>query len=201
MILSVAIGSSFYRKSRYLLDREGDRIASDLVTVIDDPLIVRGPGSRPFDGDGLATRKNPIVSKGILEPVLCDTYSARKLGRASTGSAGRSVGGSPSPTTSNFVMEAGQGSHEDIVGDTQSGLLVMSMMGFGFNPVTGDFSRGASGFWIENGKIAFPVSEVTISANFDDLLKSIDRVGADVDTRSSTMVPTIRVSKMTVAGK
>ncbi len=201
MIFSVANGASFYRKSSYLLDREGTAVASDLVTLVDDPLIVRGPGSRPFDGDGLATRVNPVISAGILKPVLCDTYSARRLGRASTGSAGRSVGGSPSPTTSNLVMTPGSGTHEDIIADTKQGLLVMSMMGFGFNPITGDFSRGAQGFWIENGKIAFPVSEVTISANFNDLLTHIDRVGVDVDRRSSTMVPTIRVSQMTVAGK
>ena len=201
MIFSVANGSSFYRKSTYLLGREGTPIASDLVTIVDDPLIPRGPGSRPFDGDGLATRKNPVVTGGVLESVLCDTYCARKLGRESTHSAGRSVGGSPSPTTSNLVMTPGTGTHEDIIADTKRGLLVMSMMGFGFSPITGDFSRGAAGFWIEDGKIAFPVSEVTISANFDDLLKNIDRLGGDLDTRSSTMVPTIRVSQMTVAGK
>ncbi|WP_428267791.1 TldD/PmbA family protein [Haliangium sp.] len=201
MVFSVSNGSSMYRKSTYLLDREGTRVASPLVTIVDDPLIPRAPGSRPFDGDGLATRKNVIVRAGELETVLCDTYSARKLGRPSTGSAGRGVGGSPGPTTSNLIMQPGETAPEQILAQTERGLYVTSMMGFGFNPVTGDFSRGAAGFWIENGERAFPVSEVTVSCNFDDLLQRIDLVGTDLDQRSSTASPTFRVSRMTVAGK
>ncbi len=200
MIFSVANGASFYRRSSYLVDREGTSIASDLVTIIDDPLIPRGPGSRPFDGDGLPTRRNPIVSNGILETVMCDVYSARKLGRQSTGSAGRGVGGNPSPTTSNLIMEKGSMTREALLADTGEGLYVTSLMGFGFNPVTGDFSRGAQGFWIENGKLSYPVSEVTISANFDDLLGRIDAVADDLVLRSSTAAPTFRVSRMTIAG-
>ena len=200
MVFSVANGSAFYRKSSYLLEREGQRVASDLVTIVDDPLIPRAPGSRPFDGDGLPTRENVVIDAGRLATVLCDVYSARKLGRESTGSAGRGVGGNPSPTTSNLVMQAGDTAAEDIVAQTPQGLYVTSMMGFGFNPVTGDFSRGASGFWIENGKRTFPVAEVTISANFDDLLQRIDLVGSDLDLRTSTAAPTVRVSSMTVAG-
>jgi PmbA protein len=201
MLFSVANGSSFYRKSSYLVDREGTEVASRLVTITDDPLIPRGPGSRPFDGDGLATRKNTLVTSGVLETILCDTYSARRLGRGSTGSAGRSVGGTPSPTTSNLILSPGTTSRDELIAATERGLLVTGMMGFGFNPVTGDFSRGAEGFWIENGEVTFPVSEVTISANFDDLLKRIDRLADDLDTRSSTQVPTFRVSHMTLAGK
>jgi PmbA protein len=201
MLFSVANGSSFYRKSSYLVDREGTEVASKLVTITDDPLIPRGPGSRPFDGDGLATRKNTLVTSGVLETILCDTYSARRLGRASTGSAGRSVGGTPSPTTSNLILSPGTTSRDELIAATERGLLVTGMMGFGFNPVTGDFSRGAEGFWIENGEVTFPVSEITISANFDDLLKRIDLLADDLDTRSSTQVPTFRVSHMTLAGK
>jgi PmbA protein len=201
MVFSVANGSSFYRKSSYLLDREGQLAASELVTIEDDPHIPRAPGSRPFDGDGLPTRKNLVVDRGVLRTVLCDVYSARKLGRASTGSAGRGTGSSPGPTTSNFIMRPGAAKREDVVGQTERGLYVTSMMGFGFNPVTGDFSRGASGFWIEDGELTFPVSEVTISANFDDLLKRIDLVGDDLVLRSSTACPTFRVSHMTLAGR
>ena len=201
MVFSVANGSSFYRKSSYLIGREGSEIASELVTIEDDPLIARAPGSRPFDGDGLPTRKNVIVDGGVLKTVLCDTYTARKLGRASTGSAGRGTGSSPSPTTSNLFMRRGHRSRAEIVAKTERGLYVTSMMGFGFNAVTGDFSRGAAGFWIENGELAQPVSEVTISANFDDLLKRIDMVGDDLILRSSTSSPTFRVSRMTVAGR
>jgi PmbA protein len=199
-VFSVANGSSFYRKSSYLVDREGTRVASDLVTIEDDPLIPRAPGSRPFDGDGLPTRKNVVVEAGTLESVLCDNYSALKLGRKSTGSAGRGIGGSPSPTTSNLIMKPGSISRDDLIRQTDSGFYVTSMMGFGFNPVTGDFSRGAAGFWIENGELTFPVSEVTISCNFDDLLQRIDLVADDLEMRSSTAAPTFRVSRMTLAG-
>jgi PmbA protein len=199
-IFSVANGSSFWRKSSYLVGKEGELIASPLVTIIDDPLIPRAPGSRPFDGDGLPTRKNSVVAKGVLGPVLCDVYSGRKLGRPSTASAGRGIGGNPGPTTSNLIMEAGSVSREELLKQTPRGLYVTQLMGFGFNPVTGDFSRGAQGFWIEGGELTFPVSEVTIAANFDQILKRIDLVANDLELRSSTAAPTFRVSHMTLAG-
>lgn len=199
-IFSVANGSAFWRKSSYLVGKEGQEIASKLVTIVDDPLIPRAPGSRPFDGDGLATRKNSVITKGVLGPVLCDVYSGRKLGRASTGSAGRGIGGNPGPTTSNLIMEAGAVTREELLKQTDRGLYVTSLMGFGFNPVTGDFSRGAQGFWIEKGELTFPVSEVTIAANFDQILKRIDLVANDLVLRSSTAAPTFRVSHMMLAG-
>jgi PmbA protein len=201
LLFSVIAGGAIYRKSSYLLDREGTEIASPRVTVIDDPLLLRGPGSRPFDGEGLVSRRNVVVENGILQTYLLDTYSARKLGRASTGSAGRSVGGAPHVTTSNFILERGSENPEAIVAGVQRGLYVTEMMGFGFNPVTGDFSRGAAGFLIEHGKKTRPISEITISANFDALLKSIDAVGSDHDLRSSTVCPTFRVSQMMIAGR
>ena len=199
-IFSVANGSAFWHKSSYLVGKEGELIASPLVTIIDDPLIPRAPGSRPFDGDGLPTRKNSVVDKGVLSPVLTDVYSARKLGRLSTGSAGRGVGGNPGPTTSYLVMSKGSMSRDALIRDTKRGLYVTQLMGFGFNPVTGDFSRGAQGFWIEGGELTFPVSEVTIAANFDEILKRIDAVADDLVFRSSTVAPTFRVSHMTLAG-
>jgi PmbA protein len=200
MLAGCTMGSAIWRKASYLVGREGTRVASDLVTVVDDPLIRRAPGSRPFDGEGLASRKNVVVEKGILRTFLCDSYSARKLGRESTGSASRGGGAGVGPSTSNFILQPGTDSNEAIVKSTKRGLYVTEMMGFGFNAVTGDFSRGAGGFWIENGELAFPVSEVTISLNVDDLWQSIDAVGADLDLRTSTASPTIRVAKMTVAG-
>ncbi|MFP6685541.1 MAG: metallopeptidase TldD-related protein, partial [Polyangiaceae bacterium] len=112
----------------------------------------------------------------------------------------RGGGGGVGPGTTNFVLQPGEHSHDDIVASTKRGLYVTEMMGYGFNPVTGDFSRGASGFWIENGKVAFPVSEVTISLNLDDLLKRIDAIGDDLDMRTATAAPTFRVSSMTIAG-
>jgi PmbA protein len=200
-IFSVANGSSFWRKSSYLVGQEGELVASKLVSIVDDPLIPRAPGSRPFDGDGLPTRKNSVIENGVLAPVLCDVYSARKLGRASTGSAGRGIGGNPGPTTSNLIMSAGSATHDEVIRSTPRGLYVTSLMGFGFNAVTGDFSRGAQGFWIEGGELTFPVSEVTIAANFAEILKRIDLVGNDVEMRSSTVAPTFRVSHMMLAGR
>jgi PmbA protein len=199
-LMGVTNGAAWYRKSSYLIGREGTPIASPLITIVDDPLIPRAPGSKPFDGDGLSTRKNLIVDNGVLRTVICDTYSARKLGRASTHSAGRGVGGTPGPTTSNLIMQAGTTPAREVA-KVERGLYVTEMMGFGFNAVTGDFSRGAGGFWIENGERAFPVTEITISANFDDLWKRIDAVGDDLDLRSSTACPTFRVSRMTIAGR
>ena len=199
-VFSIANGSAFWRKSSYLVGKEGQEVASKLVSIYDDPLIPRAPGSRPFDGDGLATRRNPVVDKGVLAPVLCDVYSGRKLGRGSTGSAGRGIGGNPGPTTSNLIMAAGRMTRDQLLRDTPRGLYVTQLMGFGFNPVTGDFSRGAQGFWIEGGELTFPVSEVTIAANFDQILKRIDAVADDLVLRSSTAAPTFRVSHMTLAG-
>lgn len=199
-VFSAANGSAFWRKSSYLVGKEGEVVASPLVTIVDDPLLPRAPGSRPFDGDGLPTRKNPVIERGVLCPVLCDVYSARKLGRTSTGSAGRGVGGNPGPTTSNLIMQAGSMSRQELLRSTKRGLYVTNLMGFGFNAVTGDFSRGAQGFWIEDGELTFPVSEVTIAANFDEILKRIDAVANDLELRSATAAPTFRVSHMTLAG-
>lgn len=201
LLFSVISGGAIYRRSSYLLDREGSRVASPLVTVTDDPHRPRGSGSRNYDGDGLPTRRNVVVQDGILQTYLLDTYSARKLGRQSTGSAGRSVGGTPGVTSSNFYLAAGQTKAEDLLSGIARGLYVTSMMGFGFNPVTGDLSRGAAGFWIEDGKLAFPVSEVTISANLDDLWQRIDAVGDDLEFKSGISCPSLRVSSMTIAGK
>ncbi|HEY5283705.1 MAG TPA: TldD/PmbA family protein [Polyangia bacterium] len=195
----VLSGGAVWRKSSYLAEREGTAVASPLVTIVDDPLLPRAPGSRPFDGEGLAVRPNVIVSEGVLRTFLCDVYSARKLGRRSTASAGRGIGGGPHVTTSNFILRPGKISAAEAA-NVAEGFYVTDLMGFGFNPVTGDFSQGAAGFWIEKGERAFPVSEVTISVNFDDLWKGIDAVADDPDTRSSVQCPTFRVARVTVAG-
>lgn len=200
MLAGCVVGSAIWRKASYLVEREGTRVASDHVTVVDDPLIPRAPGSRPFDGEGLASRRNVVVEKGVLRTYLCDSYSARKLGRESTGNASRGAGASVGPSTSNFVLQPGTDSNEAIVRSTARGLYVTEMMGFGFNAVTGDFSRGAAGFWIEGGELVYPVSEVTISLNVDSLWQSVEAVGSDLDLRTATASPTIRVAKMTVAG-
>jgi PmbA protein len=193
------LGGAIWRKSSYLVDREGSAVASPQVTIVDDPLLLRAPGSRPFDGEGLAARRNVVVGNGNLETYLLDCYSARKLARTSTGNATRG-GGAISPATTNFVMQPGTIAPDDLIRSTQRGLYVTDMMGFGFNSVTGDFSRGASGFWIENGELTFPVSEVTISSNLDTMLKSIDAIANDLDLKTSTAAPTFRIAAMTIGG-
>jgi PmbA protein len=200
MMASCVSGSSIWRQQSYLADRIGTRVASDLVTIVDDPFLPKAPGSRPFDGEGLLSRRNLVVERGMLKTYLCDSYAARKLKMASTASASRGGGGGVGPSTTNFVLQPTDTPADEIVKSTERGLYVTEMMGFGFNPVTGDFSRGASGFWIEDGKLAYPVSEVTISLNADELWQSIDAVGDDLDLRTATASPTIRVSSMTIAG-
>ncbi len=193
------LGGSVWRKSSYLVSREGTPVASSGVTLIDDPLIPRAPGSRPFDGEGLPSRKNVVVDAGILKTFLLDSYSARKLQRASTGSAARG-GGSVSASTSNLIMQAGPLSREELIASTPSGLYVTEMMGFGFNAMTSDFSRGAAGFWIEDGKFAFPVSEITISSTLDAMLKGIDGIANDLRLITSIASPTFRTARMTISG-
>jgi len=200
LLASCVLGGSIWRKSSYLVDRVGTRVASNLVTIVDDPLLVRGPGSRAFDGEGLISRRNVVVQDGELQTYLLDTYSARKLGLKSTGSASRSPSGGISPSTTNLTLQPGTISRDELVADTKHGLYVTGMMGFGFNSVTGDFSRGASGFLIDDGELSHPVSEVTISLNLDQLLQRIDAVADDVDHRTSIASPTFRVASMTLAG-
>jgi PmbA protein len=200
LMASCIMGGSVWRKSSYLVGREGTRVASPLVTIVDDPLIPRAPGSRPFDGEGLAARRTTVVEEGMLKTYLCDSYSGRKLGRASNGCASRGGGGGVGPSTSNFLLLPTKTPAADILASTPRGLYVTEMMGFGFNAVTGDFSRGASGFWIEDGKLTHAVSEVTISLNVDQLWQHVDAVGDDLDQRSATASPTLRVSAMTIAG-
>ena len=201
LVASCVHGGSIWRRSSYLLDRLETPIASELVTIVDDPLIMRGPGSRAYDGEGLISRTNSIVDRGVLKGYQLDTYSAKKLDSQSTHNASRGSSGGVGVGSTNFHLLAGKSSAADILRSTKRGLFVTSMMGFGFNAVTGDFSRGASGFWVENGELAFPVSEVTISLNLDQLLKRIDAVGSDLDTKTAIASPTIRVSSMTLAGK
>lgn len=201
ILAQVASGGAVYRKASYLCDREGTQVASPLVSVVDDPLLLGGPGSRPYDGDGLPTRRNQLVEGGMLKTYLLDTYAARKLGRKSNGCAGRSGSGAPHVTTSNLILLPGDLSPEALLRDIPYGLYVTEMMGFGFNAVTGDFSRGVGGFLIEHGEKTRPVSEVTLALHFDELLKRIDGVGNDLDRRASVMVPTLRISRAMIAGK
>ncbi len=199
-LCSAVSGYGLYKRASFLFDQLGKVIASDQITVYDDGRIVGGLGARPFDGEGLATRKNTIVERGVLTSYLLDTYSGRKLGLPSTGNASRSVGESPSVGPTNFYLVPGAKSPEQIIGSVKEGLYVTELIGFGINMVTGDYSRGASGFWIENGELAFPVEEITIAGNLKQMLQDIELVGSDLVFRGRIASPTLKISEMMVAG-
>jgi PmbA protein len=193
-------GYSLYKGASFLIGQLGKQLAPDYVTIYDDGRMVGGLGSRPFDGEGLATRKNTIVDKGRLTSYLLDVYSGRKLGLPSTGNASRSVGESPSVGPTNFYLAPGSRSAADIIGTVKEGLYVTELIGFGINMVTGDYSRGASGFWIENGELAYPVEEITIAGNLKQMFRDIELIGNDLSFRGRIASPTIKLTEMTVAG-
>jgi PmbA protein len=200
-LVSCVSGYSIYRESSFLADRLGESIASDTVTIIDDGRLPGGLGSKPFDGEGQPTRRNVIVRAGRLETWLLDHYSGRKLGMATTGSAARGTGSAPRVGTTNLWLEPGRGTLDELVAEIDRGLLVTELIGMGFNPTTGDYSRGAAGLWIEGGEIAYPVEEITIAGNLGDMLQQIDRIGSELVWRGRTAAPPLRVARMTVAGE
>ncbi|HWQ27765.1 MAG TPA: metallopeptidase TldD-related protein, partial [Dehalococcoidia bacterium] len=184
----------------FLADLEGQQVASPLVTLADDPLLPGRLGSRPFDGEGVASRRVPVFERGVFRNFLFDAYHARRLGRRTTGAAGRGVATPPAPAVSNFVLEPGDARPEDLYADVDQGLYLTDLMGFGVNLTTGDFSRGAQGFWIENGRLAYPVTEINVSGNLRDMLAGIDAVGSDLLWRGGYAAPGLRISRMTVSG-
>ena len=199
-LASALSGYSLYKGASFLAGRLGTQIGSDLLTVIDDGTIPGALGSRPFDGEGLAVRKKSVVEKGLLQSYLLDTYSGKKLGMASTGNASRSVGEPPAVSPANFYLVPGKYSPEQIIATVKAGLYVTEMIGFGVNMVTGDYSRGAAGLWIENGELAYPVEEITIAGNLKEMFQNIEMVGSDLELRGRIASPTIKISQMTIAG-
>ncbi len=194
-------GYSVYRGGSFLKERLGETIATSELRVTDDGRRPRGLGSRPFDGEGLPTRRTVVVEEGRLASWLLDSYSGRKLGMASTGNATRSAGSPPAVGPTNLWIEPGDaGDLEALVAGTDRGLLVTGLFGHGFNAVTGDLSRGARGFWIENGERVHPVEEITVAGNLGDVLMQIDAVGSDLLWLGRIAAPSLRVARMTVAG-
>ncbi|WP_424977276.1 TldD/PmbA family protein [Leisingera sp. S232] len=198
-LLSAANGAAVARGSSWLKDSLGQQVLPEALSVIEDPHRARISGSRPFDGEGLATRKRTVVDKGVLTGWTLDLASARKLGLESTGNAARGIGGVPSPSTWNIALTEGSVTREDLVAQMGTGLLVTSMIGSTINPNTGDYSRGASGFWVENGEIAYPVNECTIAGNLHDMLRRIIPAN-DARKHLSTLVPSLLIEGMTLAG-
>ena len=200
-VSSAVSGHSIYKESSFLIGKLGQRIASDSVTIFDDGTFPSGLGTRPFDGEGLPTRKTVVVRNGVLESYLLDSYSARKLRLRSTGNAARGVGGFPSVSPTNFYLSKGEHSPESIIKSVKNGLYVTELIGFGVNLVNGDYSKGASGIWIENGELTFPVEGITIAGNLKDMLQQITMIGNDLEFRENIVSPTLLISKMMVAGE
>ncbi|MHB8055832.1 MAG: TldD/PmbA family protein [Candidatus Aminicenantales bacterium] len=189
-------GTAVYQKATFLAERRGDRIGRETLTVVDDGLRPRLLGSSPFDSEGIPSRRTVVVENGVLKTFLCNTYAGRKIGLPSTGSAD---GGGVGP--SNFYLLPGPFPPEEIIRSTPKGLYLIRTLGHGLNPVSGDISRGAFGIWIENGELAYPVSEITISGNLGELLNDIEMIGDDLVFDSSVCGPTIKVAEMQIAGR
>ncbi|GIT26579.1 MAG: PmbA protein [Gammaproteobacteria bacterium] len=190
-LVSAISGSALYRKASFLLDQLEQPVFPDWVRVHEQPLLPRAIGSAAFDGEGVQTRTRDIVSDGILTGYVLDSYSARRLGLRTTGNAGG---------VHNLTLGSGRKSLDELVSDMGRGLLVTELIGFGVNAVTGDYSRGAAGFWVDQGEIQFPVDEITIAGNLKQMFKNFSDVGTDVDTRGNVRCGSILINEMTVAG-
>lgn len=199
-LFSAISGDAVWRSASFLAGKLGQSIAVPQLTLIDDGTLSGGFGSAPFDGEGLATRRNTFVRNGVLESYVLHSYTARKLNLATTANAGRGLAGNPYTRSYNLFIEAGSQTPEEILSSTRTGLYVTRLMGQGVNLVTGDYSRGAAGLWIQNGELTHPVQEITIAGNLKEMLHNITAIGNDLVFRSSTAAPTLRIEGMTIAG-
>jgi PmbA protein len=212
-LLSAADGDAVYRNASMFSGRLGEQVAGENITMIDDGTLVfdheladgtnlrvGGFGTSPFDGDGLRTRRTVVIERGVLKNLMLNSYTARKLGMASTGKASRGLAGAPGIGGGNYFLEPGTLTPEELIAEVSSGLYVLQTMGFGVNLVTGDYSVGASGLWIEGGELAYPVEEITIAGNLKEMFRNVSAIGNDLEFRSAGAVPTVRIEGMTVAG-
>ena len=200
-IFDAVNGDAIYRQSSFLEGKLGEKIADSRVTVIDDGTMPGGFGTSPFDGEGIPTRRTPVIEKGVLKSYLLNTYTARKLDLKTTGNAARGLAGNPGIGTWNSFLEPGAKTPQQIIAGVKNGFYVTEFLGFGVNLVTGDYSRGASGLWIEDGELTYPVEEVTVAGNLKDMLNNIAEIGNDLEFRGSTASPTLRIEGMTVGGE
>jgi PmbA protein len=205
LVFEAASGDAIWRSASFLAGKLGEQIAAPALTIIDDNLMLLptgagGFGTSPFDGEGLPSLRTVVVENGILRNYLLNTYTARKLGMKSTHNASRGLAGTPGTGCGNLYLEPGTLSPDEIIAEIPAGLYVTSLMGFGVNVVTGDYSRGATGLWIENGHLTHAVEEVTIAGNLAEMLRNVTAIGSDLIFRSSIASPTLRIDGMTVAG-
>ena len=192
-------GGSIARGTSFLKDKMGQQVFPKGFTVIDDPHRRRGLRSKPVDGEGVANRRRAIIEDGVLTTWILDLRSARQLGLESTGHAARGTGGPPSPSITNFWLEPGPLSPQELIADIKQGFYVTELIGMGVNGVTGDYSRGAAGYWIENGEITFPVHEMTVASNLKDIFLNLSAAN-DLVFRTGVDAPTLRIEGMTIAG-
>ncbi len=198
-LLQAANGTAIARGASWLRDAKGEQVLPEALSIIENPHRSRTPGSRPFDAEGLPTRQRAIVEDGVLQNWTLDLATARKLGLESTGNAARGPSAPPSPSVSNIALTQGDSTRDDLIRDVGTGLLVTSMIGTSINPTTGDYSRGASGYWIENGQIAYPVNECTLAGNLRDMLMTLIPAN-DARPQLSRVVPSLLVQGLTLAG-
>ncbi|HUA60639.1 MAG TPA: metallopeptidase TldD-related protein [Verrucomicrobiae bacterium] len=200
-IFDAVHGMAIYRHESFLAGKLGELVANELVTVVDDATIPGRFGTSPFDDEGVPSRRTPVIERGVLRNYLLNTYAARKLGMKTTGNAARGLAGNAGIGHGNFYLEPGVQSPTRILAGIADGFFVTSLMGFGVNIVTGDYSRAAGGIWIRGGELAFAVSEVTIAGNLRDMLRNIEAVGSDLEYSGSLASPTVKIGEMTVGGK
>jgi len=189
--INAVSGGSLYRKASFLLDHLGKPVFPDFIHIHEEPLLKKAPGSAPYDAEGVATQPRDLVSDGILQGYVLGSYSARKLGMETTGNAGG---------VRNLTIDYGEKDLAALLKSMDKGLLVTDVMGFGVNILTGDYSRGASGFWVEGGEIQYPVSEITVAGNLKDMFLNIIEIGNDVDRRGNIRSGSVLIERMTVAG-
>jgi PmbA protein len=204
-VFDAASGDAIWRGASFLAGKLGKTIAAPSLTVVDDNILllpngVGGFGTSPFDDEGLPSRRTVVVDHGVLRSYLLNTYTARKLGMKSTHNAARGLAGAPGIGCGNLYLEPGKQTPEQIIGDVAAGLYVTGLMGFGTNIVTGDYSRGATGLWIENGQLTHAVEEITIAGNLAEMLRNVAAIGNDLEFRGSVASPTLRIDGMTIAG-
>jgi PmbA protein len=200
-VFDAASGDAIYRGASIFAGKLNEQVAAESVTIVDDGTIPGGFGTSPFDDEGLPSRRTVIVERGILRNYMLNTYTGRKLGMKSTGNASRGLAGNPGTGAGNLFLEKGAQPAEAIIGAIERGLYVTRLMGQGVNLVTGDYSRGAAGLWIENGQLTFPVQEITIAGNLKEMLRNITAIGSDLVFRGATASPTLRIDGMTIAGE
>jgi PmbA protein len=205
VVFEAASGDSIWRGASFLAGKLGEQIAVPCVTIIDDNTMLLstgmgGFGTSPFDGEGLPSQRTVVVEKGVLRNYLLNTYTARKLGMKSTHNASRGLAGAPGIGCGNLYLEPGTLTLEQIIADVHAGLYVTSLMGFGVNVVTGDYSQGATGLWIENGQLTHAVEEVTIAGNLAEMLRNVTAIGNDLEFRGAVASPTLRIDGMMIAG-